>query len=481
MLLAATFAINSALNFVLGLLIARLLGPEQFGLYALGAALMVLVYAVAIDWLKLSTMRFYSLTKRASDPTIRATLDAMAALSALALIGILITAIVAGVDLMIPTAIASAAVAAGVLGGLFDYQQAVARAREEDAVYARMVIIKNAMAFLLMVGGAWWLKDPALVLAGSALSSMAALISVRRALADAPLALKGIDRNHVRIFATYAFPLVATNVLMLTIPLLNRSYMASAFGLAEAGYFALASDIGVKLLATLGTTLEVMLLPLAVKALDLEGIDAAHQQIAKNLTVIIALILPVAAGLLLALPSIEVLVVPEAFHNHVSTYMWILMPAFVALPIMQVGFNPVYLISRKTLMSTMSAVIAVAVNAVLIGLLFFGFGVSLGPMAVAAAMSAAFVSSAVVVGAGAMSHHIARPLLRDLAWIAAGLALMVAALWPWHEMSPNVLTLMAQGLAGLAIYGGVMLAGDVACCRRHLMALVRARRLSAAP
>jgi hypothetical protein len=102
-------------------------------------------------------------------------------------------------------------------------------------------------------------------------------------------------------------------------------------------------------------------------------------------------------------------------------------------------------------------------------------------MAVAAAMSAPFVSSAVVVGAGAMSHHIARPLLRDLAWIAAGLALMVAALWPWHEMSPNVLTLMAQGLAGLAIYGGVMLAGDVACCRRHLMALVRARRLSAAP
>jgi O-antigen/teichoic acid export membrane protein len=479
MLLAATFAINSALNFILGLLIARFLGPEQFGLYALGAALMVLIYAVAIDWLKLSTMRFYSLTKRASDPTIRATLDAMAALSALALIGILITAIVAGVDLMIPTAIASAAVAAGVLGGLFDYQQAVARAREEDAVYARMVIIKNALAFLLMVGGAWWLKDPALVLAGSALSSLAAVISVRRALADAPLALRSIERSHVRVFAAYAFPLVATNVLMLTIPLLNRSYMASAFGLAEAGYFALASDIGVKLLATLGTTLEIMLLPLAVKALDLDGIDAAHHQIRKNLTVIIAAILPVAAGLLVTLPTIEALVVPKAFHDHVSTYMWILMPAFIALPLMQVGFNPVYLISRKTLVSTLSAVIAVAVNAVLIGLLFLGFGAWLGPMAVAGAMSVAFVSSALVVGTGAMSHRNARPQMRDLALVAAGLALMVSALWPFRDMPPSLLGLMAQGLAGLTIYGGVMLAGDVACCRSHLMALIRARRVSA--
>ena len=63
MLLAATFAINSGLNFVLGLLIARFLGPEQFGLYALGAALLVLINAVAIDWLKLSTIRFYSRDK----------------------------------------------------------------------------------------------------------------------------------------------------------------------------------------------------------------------------------------------------------------------------------------------------------------------------------------------------------------------------------------------------------------------------------
>jgi hypothetical protein len=94
-------------------------------------------------------------------------------------------------------------------------------------------------------------------------------------------------------------------------------------------------------------------------------------------------------------------------------------------------------------------------------------------------MSVAFVSSALVVGTGAMSHRNARPQMRDLALVAAGLALMVAALWPFRDMPPSLLGLMAQGLAGLAIYGGVMLAGDVACCRSHLMALIRARRVSA--
>lgn len=153
MLLAATFAINSGLNFILGLLIAKFLGPEQFGLYALGAALLILVNAFGIDWLKLSTIRFYGQHKRVSEPAIRATLDGMAALCSLALMVPLLVAIIAGVDLSIPTAIAAAAVAAGIVGGLFDYQQAVARARADDAIYARMVLVKNVLAFSLMVGG----------------------------------------------------------------------------------------------------------------------------------------------------------------------------------------------------------------------------------------------------------------------------------------------------------------------------------------
>lgn len=482
MLLAVTFAINSVLNFVLGLLIAQFLGPEQFGLYALGAALMVLINAFSIDWLKLSTIRFYSQDKRIVEPSIRATLDGMAALCTLALIVILFTAIVAGVDLKIPTAIVAGAVAAGVIGGLFDYQQAVARAREEDAVYARMVIIKNVMALILMVGGAWLTKDPALVLVGSALSSLSALVVVRRALADAPLMLKGIDGAQLKIFATYALPLVATNVLLSTIPLLNRSVMSASHGLAEAGYFALASDIGVKLMGTLGATLEIMLLPLAVRALDQDGMAAAHARIGRNLVIVLAVVLPVGAGILLAMPAFEALVVPAAFRGHFSFYMWILMPAFLAMPIMQVGFNPVNLVAQKTVMSTMSAAAAVAFNGlILAALALTGLGARLGPSGIAIAMAAGFVAAAIIIAFGAMRHELVRPAWRSLGVIGLGLALMVACLWPLRNMQPAALALGLQVLIGAIVYAGALFAGNLGGCRQQLFAYVKARKLKAAP
>lgn len=481
MLLAATFAINSGLNFVLGLLIARFLGPEQFGLYALGAALLVLINAVAIDWLKLSTIRFYSRDKRATEPAIRATLDGMAALCTLALVAILLTALAAGMDMRIPTAIVTAAVAAGLVGGLFDYQQAIARAREEDAVYARMVIIKNVLALLLMVGGAWWTQDPALVLIGSALSSLAALMVVRRALADAPLELARIDGAQIRIFAAYAFPLVATNILLSTIPLLNRSVMASAHGLSEAGYFALASDIGVKLMGTLSATLEILLLPLAVKALDRDGLAASHAQIRKNLTLVLAVSLPVGAGLLLALPAFEALIVPKAFQGHFSLYMWVLMPAFLALPIMLAGFNPVYLVTRKTLMSTAGAVVAVGANALILALVqLTSLGERFGATGVAIAMSAGFAAACLVVGAGALRIKAVRPAPGDLAAIGLGLGLMAAALWPMRHWQPSALALALQVLVGCALYGAVMLAANIAGCRSALAGLAKSRRIEPA-
>jgi O-antigen/teichoic acid export membrane protein len=475
-LLALTFAANSALNFVLGLLIARFLGPEQFGLYALGAALLILISAFAIDWLKLSTIRFYSQDKRRAEPAIRASLDGLAALCTLALMAILLTAVVAGVDLRIPTAIAAAAVAAGATGGLFDYQQAVARAREDDAVYARMVIIKNGVALVLMVGGAWLTRDPVLVLVGSALSCLAALMVARRALSDAPLDLKAIDRRHVRAFAIYALPLVATNILLATIPLLNRAYMASGFGLAEAGYFSLAADIGFKAMATVGATIEIMLLPLAVRTMERAGMAAAHEQIGRNLIVVLACLLPLAAGTLAVLPAFEALLVPPAFQGHFSSYIWLLMPAFVALPLMQVGLNPVYLVSKRTMVSTASAAAAVAVNASILAIMLFAPIPQPGPAGVALAMSAGFVVSMLIVGWGALRHSAMRPGLRDLCWIAAGLIAMTATLWPWREMTPASLTLGLQVIAGGVIYGIVMIAGDVAGCRRSVVNCLRQRR-----
>jgi O-antigen/teichoic acid export membrane protein len=476
MLLAATFAINSLVNFALGLLIALFLGPEAFGLYAVGAALMVFVNIVAIDWLKLSTIRFYTRQTHAEGPRTRATLEAMVALCSLALVVPLGVALLAGFDLRLPTALVAGAVMAGVMAGLFDYQQAVARAREEDAAYVRMVLIRNVLALTLMVGGAWWTRDPVMVFAGSVLSSMAAVLVIRRAFRDQPAQLADVDWRQAGLFARYAYPLVATNMLLATIPLLNRTVMAGSHGLAEAGYFALASDLGVKLMGTLGATLEIMLLPLAIKALERGGPAAAQAQVRQNLLTTMAVILPTGLMIAMTLPALEAVLVPPAFRGHFASYMLLLLPAFMALPLMQMGFAPIFMVMNRTLIATLGAALAVVVNGVLLLALWAGAFGPVGPKAIALAMSAGFVACLVLVAALALREAPIWPRWRDCAVLAAALLAMAGAAWALSDLRPAPLALAAQGLAGFTAYGFVALAGDLGGVRRFAMARLSARR-----
>ncbi len=170
------FVINAGMNFVLGLLVALFLGPDEFGRYAIGAAIIVLVNTALMDWLKLSAVRFYSQAARQTQPEIRATLDVLAAGISLSLCALLVAAVAAGIDFRLPAMLVSAAVLAGITAGLFDYHGAIARARYLDAAYARMMLVKNLLGLVLMVGGAWWLRDATTVLLGGLASTAASLV-----------------------------------------------------------------------------------------------------------------------------------------------------------------------------------------------------------------------------------------------------------------------------------------------------------------
>ena len=73
--LLAFFA-NTCANFIIGLLIAKFLGPEEYGRFALAFAVHVVVQTALYDWLKFSTTRFYSERTRDISPEIRASLAA---------------------------------------------------------------------------------------------------------------------------------------------------------------------------------------------------------------------------------------------------------------------------------------------------------------------------------------------------------------------------------------------------------------------
>ncbi|MDX3810404.1 lipopolysaccharide biosynthesis protein [Bosea thiooxidans] len=469
------FLVNAALNFILGLLVALFLGPEAFGLYAIGAALVVLVNTVALDWLKLSAVRFYTALTRERDPGIRATLDLLFAAVALGLCALLAVALLMGFDGGLPPALLAAAVLAAIGAGWFDYHGAIARARFLDVAYARLIFVRAVVILVLMVGGAWLTRDPVMVLFAGLAGTIASVLSVRGRLSDGPLSLAGARKGLAREFLRYGLPLVAGNAVYSLIPLLNRSLLAEAHGLAESGYFSLASDIGLRLFPMLATMLEIVLLREVIRLDETRGRAAARKRIAGNMVLVLAAILPAALGFWLILPAFEALFVPAAFRGHFAGFMALLLPGFAAIALFQAAVYPVFLLEKRTLIAALVALAGLGVNLAWL----LGLPGPAAPLHFAVAQSAGFLTVLLVTAFVALRSLPKGPPLRDIACVLLAGVAMGLAIWPLRGRLPPLLEIVLQiGLGGL-VYGAVILACDVARWRTGLKLRWLARKAKA--
>ena len=59
MLFSLAYLGNAAANFLFGIVVGSVLGPAEYGRYATAALAATVVAALAFDWLRLSTNRFW--------------------------------------------------------------------------------------------------------------------------------------------------------------------------------------------------------------------------------------------------------------------------------------------------------------------------------------------------------------------------------------------------------------------------------------
>ena len=89
--------------------------------------------------------------------------------------------------------------------------------------------------------------------------------------------------------------------------------MASVYDFAETGQFALAYDLGMRAVMAFGSALDVLLFQIAVAAHEKHGEDRGLEQVASNMGVVFAFLLPACVGLWLVMPSVQALIVPGSF------------------------------------------------------------------------------------------------------------------------------------------------------------------------
>ena len=463
---------NALFNFLIGLAVARFLGPAEFGRFALAVALALVIQVALFDWIRLAAIRFYSVDTRRDEPEVRATLDMGYVAVVLFLLAAAGLVIAFGPTFALTPVLIGLALVAAMVNGLFDYSTGLLRASFQDRLYARLVVIKNALALCLTVGGALLLHSSTSALAGSVLSLGGAVILIRSALADPASTARLASWPLARKYLAYAAPIIVANLFYLVVPLINRAVVTKLFGFAETGQFSLAWDFGARSLQAVGSALDVVLFQMAVAVHAREGVEPARAQVSKNLGLMIAVLLPSTLGIWLVLPSIEQLLVAEAFRGPFSDYVTLLLPGLFALSLASYGVNPAFQIEKRTAPMIFAAALGCAGTPLF--LLFLPPDATAGMLALV--QSGAYLLSLVMlIGFAVAKAGLRWPPARDLLTAVTGSALLVATGLPLRALSPGVLTLVLQVATGALVFGGVAFALDLGGYRA--MVLDVARRL----
>ena len=455
------FFVNVLFNFAIGLLVAKFLGPEEYGRFALALATAMAVQAGFLDWLRLGATRFYSERARGEDPALRATLDVAFAVVTVGLAVGAACLFTTGIRFPLPNNLIALALGAAVANGLFDFNTALVRARFHDRLYIRLIIVKNLLALALTGGGAFYFGSARMALIGGVVSLAGSVIAARAALSDpgaeAHLARPSIARSILR----YAMPIVAANVLYMCIPLANRSLIAIYYGFSETGQFSLAYDIGTKAVQAIGSTLDVLLFQLAVAAHERHGHDHAKQRVADNMAVTIAVILPACTGIWLVLPSLQELIVPQQYRGPFGQLLTLMMPGLFCFAMFLYVINPIFQIAKRTGPLIVAAIVGCIADPVIL----LALPRTADASRLAIAQSGAFVCAmgTLVVIAG-LSKPI-WPRARDLTMTTLATVVMAAVLLPLRARGPSALVLALQVLTGISLYGALVMLFDIAGLR----------------
>jgi O-antigen/teichoic acid export membrane protein len=464
MLVISTFLINSVFNFAMGLLIARFLGPQGFGQYAIAAALAVVLNTLFLDWIRLAATRFYAQRTRQNEPDVRGTLDALFALSSLGIVLTASAAIWLDMDFGLMLALAALAPAMGICNGLFDYHTALVRARFEEKSYSLFVILKNTLSLILMVGGAWYFQSPIMVALGFVLSVVITLLTGRKRLQDPGVQILKPEWSKARGFFLYGFPIILATMIYYLIPLWNRTAIAGHLGFAASGQFSLAYDIAIRVVQTVGSALDIILFQIALRAEDEKGMEEAKRQLSNNMGMVLAGIAAVAAGYWLVLPAFEACLVPQAFRGSFAAVTTVLLPGLVCFALIQFAVSPVLQLKQRTWPVVLAGLVALIVNAALT--------VNLDSSATihdyARAQAFSYGAALLVAMALALRTMLVLPSLRDVLATASATAAMTAVVWPLRALNPDLLTLVLSAVAGVLAFATVALILNLAQCRAQV-------------
>jgi O-antigen/teichoic acid export membrane protein len=308
------------------------------------------------------------------------------------------------------------------------------------------------------------------VLAGIAMGYLAAgawlmvLHRTREAARTPPVTLR-------RDLLRYGLPLTMTFGLDFVVNSSDRLLLGNLIGAAAVGAYAASYDLAQQGMTALMMTINLGAFPMAVRALELGGLDGARAQLLRHATVLFGVALPAAAALVVLSGNLAHVALGPEFRAGGALLIPIVGTAALLAGLKAYYFDLAFQLGRATRRQVWSSSAAAITNVLLNLLLIPRYGA-------AGAAWATLASFALGLGLSIVLGRSTFPMpipVRDWTGILAGTALMCLALFPLRE-ARGLIALGLSALGGGVVYASALLLWDVGESRaivRRLRGLVQ--------
>lgn len=462
--------IPGAVNFMTIAIYTRMLHPDDYGYYALMIASVGLWNTVLFEWLRLGLLRLYP--QHSEQPyallaTLACGFTAIAVVAATATV--VAVAFVPDRDFVSLITLGFALLCAQAW---FELNLELVRSQLSPVRYAYITAWRAIVALACGV-----------VLIHAGLGATGALLGMLVALVVSVIpfvreAWRGVgpamaDRGMLRELLVYGLPLTASLALNFVISSSDRFLINWLVGAEATGIYAAGYDAVWHSMTLLMMIVNLAGYPIAIRALERDGVMAAREQVRQNFLLLAAIAAPTAVGIAVSADAIGSVVLGAAYRETaVGLLPWVALGAVIARfksYYIDLGFH----LGRKTGGQVWVMLIAAMVNIALNLWWIPAFGVYGAIYATIVAYGVAFLAGLYV---GRRVFPLPAPPMEAIKPVIAA-AVMAAALWP--SRSDVGLDALAWQLGfGAAVYASAMLVLDFAGCRRRLVGLVAAHAMN---
>lgn len=350
-------------------LYTRLLEPYQYGYYALALNSMTVLMAACFYWLEAPVLRLMPQAERENRTdefrsTIYIIFFAVAALMLVA--GSLFVAIVPLGDL---TTVALLILPLALARSLLNINQSINRSfmriRRYNLAECGQAVLGLAIGLLLVEF--FGLRDVGAILgliSGILIALLVNCTSVHG------IGIRGFDRHYLDETVRFGLPMVLPYALGLVLSLSDRFLLQYFLGATAVGIYAVGYTVVDRVVTMIFSAVVTPALPLAIRRLEQEGVEAAREQTYSNGAVTLMLVVPASVGLVACTDQVVTLLVGTDFRDGARQIMpWIGLSS-VLCGLSSQYFDHAFHLAKRThlLMVTKApaAVCSVALNVVLI-------------------------------------------------------------------------------------------------------------------